>query len=493
MKSRIILTACAAIVCASCSSFLNIRPEGTTTSLSLDHSKPENVFKPISAAYAQTRSYDTSSFPYIGCLEITSDNADKGSTPEDGATTRVLDEFTFDAANELISAQWTGYYNMSSAANNAIEQMGLFLDELKNEDGLKHAAQSIGDAKFIRAYAYFRLVTMFGNVPIIDRLMSAQELASVEQSSADKVWEFIEKDLDDAINRLPESWPKTYAGRVNKYSAMALKAKAHLYQGEYEQAAVLCDSVIASGKYALLPNFRSVFSIENENSVESLFEIQSSDLGKVSGEAAYSTHAYVQGPRNNTPGNMQGWGFCVPSESLIKFFTERGETERMAATLLYRGSTTPEGDYISENCPNPVYNGKVYTPSSYNDWSSNGYGYDYNIRVLRYSDVLLIFAESLARGAAPAGLKSGYTAQSALDMVRARVSLASVPATLENILDERRAEFAMEEDRFLDLRRTGLAATALKDNGYVEGKHNLFPIPSKQLELNQNLKQNPNY
>ena len=492
MKRAIYILAIA-LLGASCSDFLNIRPEGTTTAISLDHSKAENIFKPVSAAYAELRSYGSHSFPYIGCLEVTSDNADKGSTPEDGASMKQLDGFKYDGSNELIVAQWEAYYNIVSAANNALTQMDLFIAELQKDEDKDRAREGIGDAKFIRAYAYFRLVTMFGNIPLVDGIMSSEELASLKPQTPAGIWAFIESDLDDAIAKLPESWSKTYLGRATKYSAMALKAKAHLYQGEYDDAAKLCDQIIASGRFHLLDDFRSVFSIDNENSAESLFEIQSSDLGKASGDAAYNTYAYVQGPRNNTPSNMQGWGFCVPSEALIQFFTDRGETERASATFLYSGSTTPEGDVISAACPNPVYNGKVYTPSTYNDWSNNGYGYDYNIRIIRYSDVLLMFAECMARGASSAGLVSGYTAQTALDEVRSRVGLASVSPTVDNILDERRAEFALEEDRFSDLVRTGKAAAVLGPLGYVEGKHNLFPIPSKQLQLNENLKQNPNY
>ncbi|MBP5636145.1 MAG: RagB/SusD family nutrient uptake outer membrane protein [Bacteroidales bacterium] len=493
MKRALIIAFAAALLCVSCSEFLNIRPEGTTTALSLDHSKAENVFKPVSAAYAELRSYGSHSFPYIGCLEITSDNADKGSTPEDGASMKQLDEFKYDAANELIVAQWEAYYNIVSAANNALAQMDLFIEELQSEDAKDLARQGIGDAKFIRAYAYFRLVTMFGNIPLVDGIKSSEELASLKQEKPSVIWNFIEEDLTDAISRLPESWPSTYRGRATKYSAMALKAKAHLYQGEYDDVAKLCDEIIASGKFDLLPDFRSVFSIEQENGVESLFEIQSSDLGKSSGTEAFNTYAYVQGPRNNTPSNMQGWGFCVPSDALIQFLTDRNDAARAAATFLYSGTTTPEGDAISADCPNPVYNGKVYTPSSYNDWGNNGYGYDYNIRIIRYSDVLLMYAEALARNASSVGLKSGYSASDALNEVRNRAGMTDIAATVDNVLDERRAEFALEEDRFIDLVRTGKAAEVLGPLGYVEGKHNLFPIPSKQLQLNSNLTQNPNY
>lgn len=492
MKKILLFILPLALTLTGCVDFLNVRPEGTATSEGMDYTNPENIIKPVSAAYAQLRSYNCSAFPFIGCLEVTSDDADKGSTPEDGASMKELQLFGYGSSNELILAQWTGWYDVVSAANNVLDQMETFKQNLKAEENLATVEQCIGDAKFLRAYAYFYLVRMWGNIPLIDKTMTASELASLQQKTPAEIYTFIENDLQDAIDRLPGSWPRTYISRANKYTAMAYKAKVHLYQGEYQQAADLCDQVIASGKYSLMPSFRYVFSMEGENCAESIFEIESSTLGKTTGEAAYSEYAYHQGPRNNTPANMQGWGFCVPSESLIQFLTDRGDTERIATTLLYSGTTTPEGDPIAATCPNPVYNGKVYTPSFYNKWNNNGYGYDHNLRAMRYSEVLLMYAEALARGAQP-GAKSGYSAQTALDMVRSRVGLDPVAPTVDNILDERRAELALEEDRFLDLVRTGRAVEYLGGLGYQEGKNNLFPIPATQLQLNTNLKQNPNY
>ena len=330
----------AALLLAGCSDFLNIRPEGTTTSEGLDYTKAENIIKPVSAVYAELRSYNASAFPLIGCLGVTSDDQDKGSTPQDGGSMKALQEFTYDATNDLILGQWTGYYDIVSAANNAIAQMAAFEENLQLEGNRAMAHQAVGDAKFLRAFAYFRIVTMWGNVPLIDRLMTSEELAGVKPSSPAQVYAFIEKDLEDAIELLPEKWPAAYTGRVTKYSAMALLAKVCLYQGKYDEAAAMCDKIIASGRYSLNPDFRSLFSVEGEYCSESLFEIESTDLGKSGGEAAYSEYAYHQGPRNNTPGNMQGWGFGVPSQDLIDFFAARGEVIRPATTLLYSGKVS---------------------------------------------------------------------------------------------------------------------------------------------------------
>lgn len=493
MKTKILIPILSILLFAGCQDFLDIRPEGTVPSAGMDYSKSENVFLPVSAAYAKMRTANTHAFPYIGAFEITSDNADKGSSPEDNPTMKQLDDLNYDSSNGLINELWVGYFDVVSGANHAISQMPLFEEALLNADAQKYTRQCAGEAKFIRAYAYFNLTRLFGRVPLIETTLTAEELASKQQESTANLYNFIEKDLQEAIAVLPESYAKEWAGRVNKYSAMALKAKVHLYQNEWDSVASLTDKIMASNRYDLLPDFRSVFSIDGENSKESLFEIQSSTLGKSTGETTFLEYGYVQGPRGNSPGNMQGWGFCTPSNSLINFFATRGETVRATTTLLYRGTKTPEGDSIKAACTNPVYNGKVYTPSQFNLWNYNGYAFDHNVRILRYSDVLLMFAEAKVQGAAT-GNTSGFNSTTAVNKVRERARLIPLDSpTLQDIWDERRAELAMEEDRFFDLVRTGQATKALSGKGFNPAKHNLFPIPAQQMQLNTNLTQNPNY
>jgi len=476
-----------------CEDFLNIRPEATVPSTGMDYTKSENVFLPVSAAYAKMRTGNTHAFPYIGAFEVTSDNADKGSSPEDNPTMKQLDEFTYDSNNSLINELWTGYFDIVSAANNAIHQMPLFEQSLLSAENKAYTRQCAGEAKTIRAYAYFNLTRLFGRVPIIDTTLTAEQLASKQQASTTELYNFIEKDLQEAISVLPASYSKDWAGRINKYTAMAIKAKVHLYQNEWDSVATLTDQIMASGHYDLLSDFRDVFSIDGENSKESMFEIQSSTLGNSTGETTYLEYAFVQGPRGNSPSNMQGWGFCTPSNNLISFFNNRGETVRAATTFLYRGTKTPEGDSIKASCSNPVYNGKVYTPSIYNLWNFNGYGFDHNVRILRYSDVLLMFAEAKVHGATT-GNTSGFTALTAINKVRERAKLTELGSvTLQDIWDERRAELALEEDRFFDLVRTGQAATALAGKGFNASKNILFPIPAAQRQLNTNLEQNPLY
>ncbi|MDX9848145.1 MAG: RagB/SusD family nutrient uptake outer membrane protein [Tenuifilaceae bacterium] len=481
------------VVFTNCEDFLNIRPEGTVPTTGIDYSKVENVFLPISASYAKLRSYGAHVFPYIGAFEIASDNADKGSTPEDNPTMKELDDLTYQPTNGLINDLWMAYFDIVSGANYAIHEMPKFEETLLNANDKQYAMQCQGEAKVIRAYAYFNLTRLFGRVPIIDTTLSSEQLASVSQATTQQLYEFIEKDLEEAIAVIPEFYSKDWAGRINKYTAMGIKAKVHLYQQEWDSVASLTDRIIASGRYGLLDNFRAVFSVDEENSEESIFEIQSSTLGNSTGPSTYLEYAYVQGPRGNTPSNMQGWGFCTPSQNLINFFNSRNEIVRPATTLLYRGTKTPEGDSIKVACSNPVYNGKVYTPSYYNNWNFNGYGFDHNIRILRYADILLMHAEALVNGAA-VPLTSGITADMAINLVRDRAGLDPISGvTLQDIWDERRAELAMEQDRFFDLIRTGQAATALSSKGFVTGKHEVYPIPAAQMQLNTNLTQNFGY
>jgi hypothetical protein len=483
----------------SCEDFLDTRPEATTDVLGTDYAKSENIFLPVSAAYASLRSNNVHGFAYIGLFEIAGDDADKGSTSSDNPPMAEVDNFTITPTNGLLNDFWAGCYDAVSVANFALGEMPKFEEALLNAENRQYARECRAEARVIRAYAYFMLVRTFGRVCLVDRALTSGELGALPQASVKEVYEFIERDLDTAISLLPESYGKEWAGRISRYTALALKAKVHLHQPDadfpqrWDSVAACAGKVIASGRYSLLSSYRDVFRSQGENGSESLLEIQSSTLGRTTGESTYLEYAFYQGPRGNKPTNMQGWGFCVPSQKLRDFLAQRGDTQR-AEVLLMEAGTTYEGSPILAVAGNPpYYNGKVFTPPSENKWSYNGYGFDYNVRVLRYADVLLMYAEALARGATP--YAGAGTADDALHKVRSRVGLADVPATTENILDERRAELALEQDRYFDLIRQGetAASAALAGTAFSYAKHRVFPIPGNQRQLNPNLEQNPLY
>lgn len=485
VRNIILVGAC--VVLTSCEDFLNIRVEGTMPSTSTDYSKTENIFQPVSAAYAQMRSDYW--MPYIGVGDITSDDSDKGSTPDDMAAAKEMDEFTFGPNNYMFNSLWVNYYDIVSAANNAIYQEGFYAEAQNTEAKKLYARQCANEAKVIRAWAYLQLYKTFGEVPIVRQGMTSDELANNPAVSSEELYQYILKDLDEAIDTLPASYAKQWGTRYTMYTAQAVKAKAAMFWGDWDTAAKAADVIIASGKFDLMADYRELFSVDGEGCRESLMEIESSDLGQNSGSAPYVLYAYYQGPRSNSPSNMQGWGFNVPNDNLLKFLTDRGDSKRIDITFLERGKTTPEGDYISDKCPNQYYNGKVYTPSSTNTYNTNAYGYDHNVRLIRYADILLVYAEALVNGQHVG--ECGLSADDALHKVQDRAGIANTPATLDNILDERRAELALENNRIFDLIRLGKVEEVIPA---AKGKfHSHFPIPSQQLSLNKGLNPSDGY
>lgn len=459
----------------SCEEYLDVPLEGE---LPIDYEREPTVeegFRYVSAAYAGLRSWGVSVFPYIGMFEITSDDADKGSTPDDAPVMIQLASFTHDANNELFLSFWSDHYNVIGSCNFAINT----LNELSFED-TEARDQLVAEARFLRAFLYLRLNLAFGGVPLIDRTLTAEEFAQIPRSTREEIYDFIEEDLRFAIERLPLNYPLSEAGRATSGAARALLARSFMYQNEWQEVKTLTDEIIASNTYSLYPSFYHLFRVVGENSMESVFELQLSSMDQGRYRCEYG---FVQGPRNNFA-RMQGWGFNVPSQRLVDFFDSRDDDLRKAATVLERGSRTPEGDSINVNCPNPYYNHKVYVQLRYN---TVDYALDHNIRYIRYAEVLLMNAE--------ASIHVGGDAATPLNQVRNRVGLDPIGApTLEDVWDERRAELAMEKHRFFDLVRTGRAPQFLGASGFVAGKHELFPIPQTQIDLSSGvLVQNPGY
>jgi len=182
-RTRLTLLLIAALLAiSSCDDFLDIRQEATLPTTGIDYTKPENIFLSVSAAYSKLRSWDAHTFPYIGAFEIASDNADKGSTPEDNPEMKDIDNLNFQPTNGLINGLWTGYFDIVSGANYAIHQMPLFVETLPSQTDRDYAIQCQGEAKAIRAYAYFNLTRLFGRVPIVDTVLSSEQLASLKQA-----------------------------------------------------------------------------------------------------------------------------------------------------------------------------------------------------------------------------------------------------------------------------------------------------------------------
>ncbi|MGB3155690.1 MAG: RagB/SusD family nutrient uptake outer membrane protein [Chitinophagaceae bacterium] len=250
----------------------------------------------------------------------------------------------------------------------------------------------------------------------------------------------------------------------------------------------MCDILIGSGQFSLLSNYGLIWREAGEFSAESIWEVNAVAVNPPKGIQQYTE---VQGMRGSGAGDF-GWGFNTPSQNLVNVY-EPGDL-RKAATILVSGSTLWDGFVTSNTLPNPYYNYKAYVSLTAESYFDRGQS-NKNLRVCRYGEILLIKAEVENE------LNDTTASKIALNQLRIRAGLLPVLAISQasmrdKIYKERRVEMAFEHDRMFDLRRTGRAAAVLQALGkpYVSPKHNLFPIPQRQIDLSGNkITQNPGY
>lgn len=348
------------------------------------------------------------------------------------------------------------------------------------------------------------LVRLFDRVPLIDTFFqdpAAQN--NIPQSSAAAVYTSIENDLNFAAMNLPLSWDAKFVGRVTKGAALGILAKVYLTQKKWALAMSTANQVITTAQYDLSTPYAKIFSEEGENSKESIFEVQArADANNTTAQGIQYTG--IQGVRGAGAWDL-GWGWNSPSTFLDAAY--EADDPRKARTILYTSTaTTPGitiyGEVTPVGLPNPRYNHKIHTNPAVRATVGHRFGWWMNVRILRYADVVLMYAE--------AANETGNTAEplEKLEMVRARaragnnailprVTAADQTLLREAIRKERRVELAMEHDRFFDLVRWGIARSALQAAGktaFNENRDVLLPIPQTQIDLGKGLlTQNPGY
>lgn len=475
----------------SCSDdFLDRKPKGQLTYDTYFQTSDHAVWA-TNAVYQEFRSWEMCAFPWIGITDIISDDSDKGSTPTDALYMQELDDFTFNSTNTAISGAWLGHYQAIFRANLAIDNIpGIDMDPTLRD-------RLLGEDKFLRAYAYLRLVQWFGDIPLVEHILSDDQYYNQPRVPKEQIYDFIEHDLLEAINVLPEKsqYASADLGRATKGAARGMLAKLYMIKHDFAKAAEQCEAIITSGEYTLLTHYSDNFLPIGENGAESVFEI-----------TAVAAQAAIAGP-GATPYNMVqgvrgvpnlGWGFNRPSDNLIAEY-EPGDPRRQA-TIIFVGEVLPDGSTIVQDNPeivNERFNQKAWVPA-HAGLQDNGPG---NIRILRYSDILLLAAEAYN--------ETGDAAKALtyLNMVRARARgtnnfiLKDVTSTdqielREKIYHERRVELAMEQQRWFDLARWGRIADVmapLKPN-FVAPKNLLLPLPQSEIDLtNKILVQNEGY
>ena len=483
----LLLAVPAALMQSGCNKkFLDVAPQGQQPSTQFWTSQ-DDATKAVNAMYGNLRGWTNVAFAPIALESMGSDDAEKGSTSGDATFMNDFDNFSATSTEGQIQDFWTGQYQNINFCNQILDNV----PAISMDAALK--TRYLAEAKFVRAYSYFRLLRAFGPVPLRLHLPKSTTDYNLPRASKDSVYTAIEQDLNDAASVLPQSYPASDIGRVTKGAALALHAKVALYQKKWTDVLNYTNQVMGLG-YTLFPNYEQQFRIANENNSESIFEIQATYLGG-NNDASNSQYSQVQANKDVNP--SVGWGFNVPTQDLVNEY-ETGDP-RKDATIMFAGETTPEGDHVPTASPGypTMYNQKSYVPFTLA--AVDNQGSDQNIRVIRYADVLLMNAE--------AANETGNSALaiSSLEQVRARARagnnaiLAKVTTTDQTALrnaiwHERRVELAMEFDRFFDVIRQGRGATVFGPKGFKAGKNEVWPLPQNEIDLSAGvLTQNAGY
>lgn len=441
--------------------------------------------------------YDLLQSTYINVMlgEIASDNTlAGGESATDVPGIQEIDDMIHTPVNQQLRDMWGWMFGGINRAN--------FILEFKDKTDFPGREQVIAEATFLRAYYYFELVKWFGDVPLaVDRRLLFGDQDIVERTPRTEVYAQIEIDLQFAVQNLPVA--QTQVGRATRGAAQALLGKVYLYQDKFQEAATVLDDVINSGTYDLLVDYDTMFENDNENNIESVFEVQYSDLEGAGFGCLQCSEGNVavgfNGIRNYSgPLFESGFSFNVPTQEVFDAF-EAGDIRRETAILDIEtfaannanfnngaGVTFVEGfehtgfynrKYISRQGDANIGDANLTNPNNY--------------RAIRFADVLLMAAEANNRG----GIDDSK-AQTYLNRVRNRAILGNIlltgAALTDAIYQERRVELVGEGHHFFDLVRTGRAAQEIE--GFQAGKHELFPIPSIEIELAGNRwTQNPGY
>lgn len=437
----------------------------------------------VNAIYNKLYAWETHSFSWIGMSEIASDNSEKGSDPGDtGADKDQLDDYFFSPTSISFGEVWNSNFEGIARANKAID----FIGKLDLPSAEKD--RWIAEARFLRGYFYYNLVRSFGGVPKIDKVpVTEQEISNTYvRASADEIWDLIESDFQ-AATVLPNQ-QLVDLGRATSDAARAFLAKTALYRKKWSTTLSYCEALISSGKYSLMADYSHIWREIGEFSEESIWEVNCKGTDPQKGIIGYFV---VQAPRSGARG--LGWGFNTPTKDLMDAY-EPGDL-RKDATIITSGQTLWDGWETDPNHANKYYNYKAYVSRIAESWGKGDNETTKNLRVIRYAEVLLMASE------AENELGNASKACEYLNTVRKRAGLTDFVSTDQNeirqaVWKERRVELAFEHDRTFDLRRQGRIGDVMRAHGkaFVDGKHELFPIPQRQIDLGEGkLIQNPGY
>ncbi|HOX82196.1 MAG TPA: RagB/SusD family nutrient uptake outer membrane protein [Chryseolinea sp.] len=481
------------LVSACGKDFLEVEPRGSDLEANY-YQNEEEAYKGLVAVYDVVGFMSGGLVTKLGAVNSASDDHFAGGGgPTDMTVFQVWSDYTLDPSVGPQSDLWSKGYSGVFRANVLLSKLpGVPMDE-------DQKARFVAESRFLRAYFYFDLVRLFKNIPLLSSPVSAGEMYNVTQASPDDVYAFIEQELEECIADLPNTVAGVERARATTGMAHALLGKVYLYREKFAEAA--SELAIVNGTtpgqpsaiygYNLVSTYSDLFKTNNEFNSESIFEISFTNtsagnwgcsactegniLNVMSGPRGFKV---VSGNEGTVPNYVSGWSFFPITPSLA---TAMQGDPRFPATIADIGGLAAEGKV--EYTPGFMDTGyflEKFAAKVEDRWTGAGdadLNYPQNIYEIRLADTYLMEAEALVRGGG-----SAVRAQALLDAVRDRVGLASIPATFENIFNERRLELAGEGHRWFDLVRTDKAAAALGSRGFVAGKHEILPIPLLEME-----------
>lgn len=484
LKYNLIAIALLGFSFSSCSDFLEQNPQ-TDLSENDFYKTADDILSAVNGAYSSLQEGDIYGNWYV-FGEIPSDNT-RNQLSGSVTTQNEFDQFYIDTQNSMIANFWKAAYKVINRTNTILGRIdGIEINtELANRYKL--------ECKFIRALTYFNLVRVYGDVPLVLKEISISESYDILREPKENVYNQIIADLKEAQD-LPVSYSTAEDGRATQGAAKALLANVYMTLHKYAEAETILAEIINSGRYSLLENtpgslnidgYKNVFSPVNHNSKEGIFEIQFLKGGYGEG-SNYANNFAPENSGTNVVAVGGTGGNNIPEMDIYNAYEEGDLRRDFSMSLGYydnrKNNEWVESRYVCKFMDVPYQN---------NDASNN-------YPVIRYADVILMYAEALNQ--------NGKTAEACkyLNMTRRRgfgyQTTETSPVDLQTtdkaqfalmVEQERRVELAFENHRWFDLIRTGRAVEVMRSKGFSLNETNLIcPIPQKQIDVNPKLTQN---
>ena len=434
----------------------------------------------VTAVYSEL-TYDGSEQPMYGrhmnfLADMTTDDLAAGASAINPYV-RALSAVTYDASNDRMQVAWRQFYVGFNRANVAIDKIpAISFDETTR-------SRLVNEAKFLRALFYFNLVRLWGSVPLVLHNAVSVDINSLKtnQSSADDVYKQIIADLTDAEN-LPANYSGSDIGRATSGAAKSLLVKVYLTRKDWANTINKAKEVInGSYGYALFDNYADVFNKSAKNGKEHIFSAQFEANGGI-GNSSTLMGASFTGFAGKVPAD-------VPADNQV--YNLFGANDIRRSVTFYKSLINPATG-IRTSFPANYFRKYVDTTVLSTPAQSS-----INFPVLRYADVLLMYAEAVNETSGPT-----TDAYNAINQVRNRAKTGNLTTGLsqsafrDSLYLERRKEFVQEAQRWFDLARTGRLVEAVSKvaaKTAVSNRNYLFPIPQSEISLNSNLKQNSGY